>query len=69
MGYSAEVRIRCAHCAEEFEFLTPTVGVLSREATRSFDGKELRVPIRPASAGENFGLNLPGVRLVVRDGR
>jgi hypothetical protein len=60
LGFTAEIRIQCTGCAERFQFMGLPVGLLAHRPSSSPDGTELRVPIRPPSAGETFGLNLPG---------
>jgi hypothetical protein len=46
--FSAEVRIHCADCKQEFEFIgLSTVGFNCQHPTISADGKEIRLPIIP----------------------
>jgi hypothetical protein len=61
-SFYADVRISCA-CGEPFVFIGPGIGVSPRQPMVSFDGQELRAPIRPASAPEGWGQQGPGFGL------
>lgn len=66
-GFRADVRVWCADCDEPFEFLGPLpVGVLPDQPTTGVFRTELRVPLRPASAPDGFGLDVPGVTMTMR---
>lgn len=67
-AYTAEIHIECAQCHEPFEFIGLPAGSLPSEPTSSVDGTEARMPIRPVSAPEGFGLNVPGFSIRVSEG-
>ena len=67
VGYSAEVRIDCAHCGEPFRFIGMPAGVLPDRPACSVDEKEARLPIRPASGDPDFGLGIPGFTVAYRE--
>ena len=60
VGYTAEVGVNCSDCGEAFVFIGLPIGSLAGEPACSVDGIEARMPIRPISAPDNFGLNLLG---------
>jgi hypothetical protein len=65
-AFMADIRIRCVQCNEPFVFVAPVVGLIWDGPATSFNGQELRAPIRPRSAfGESVAL--PGFRITRRD--
>lgn len=63
-SFTASVFIRCADCDEPMVFLGPMpCGDLPHEPAVNPDATELRLPIRPRSAPDDFGLNRPGFRM------
>jgi hypothetical protein len=60
VGYTAEIKIRCANCGEPFRWTGVPAGQSPRQPTCSVDETELRAPLRPASSDPDFGLGLPG---------
>lgn len=48
-GFNAEVRIRCIHCKQEFEFIGLPYGMSPAYPTMSADNKEARLPIKPCT--------------------
>lgn len=70
MGYSADIRVRCAQCDEPFRWIGAPAGLLPTQPCVSIDETELRAPLRPASADPDCGLGIPGFavcQVVVRD--
>lgn len=49
VGYSADIRIECAHCHEPFCFRGVPLGLSQFAPTGSFDGQTLTAPIHPMS--------------------
>lgn len=66
-GYSADVRVCCAHCDEPFRFIGMRAGLDPRAPACSVDEAEARLPIRPASSDPDFGLGIPGFAVQVRE--
>jgi hypothetical protein len=64
-GFAADVHIFCKDCDEPFVFVGLPAGNAPDQPMTSIDGKELRAPIRPASAPDDFGLDFPGVHVRV----
>lgn len=60
VGFTAEIRIDCNQCGEAFVFLGLPCGLSPAKPTTDVPGTTLRVPIKPASAPEDFGRDLPG---------
>ena len=58
IGYTADVRIRCADCSLPFEFIGVDAGYSPRMPMASVDAQELRAPIRPK--GSNILPAIPG---------
>jgi hypothetical protein len=52
MAFTADIKICCAHCAQEFEFIGFPVGLSPTHATVNPSGTELRVPLKPAGQAE-----------------
>lgn len=67
-AYSAEVRLRCMDCDEQFRFIGCPAGLLPDRPAVSVDESELRIPIRPASSDPDFGLGIPGFAVRYREG-
>lgn len=65
-GYSADITVRCSDCEEPFEWIGAPVGLSPRAPAVSVDGRELRAPMRPASAPAGFGESGPGFHVTVR---
>ena len=57
VGYTADITVTCA---EPFTFIGLPMGSLPSEPACNFDGTEARMPIRPISAPDSFGRDLPG---------
>ncbi len=47
-SYTTDITINCAECGIPFQFLGLPLGVSPEFPTRSFDGLELRQPIKPS---------------------
>lgn len=63
MAFTADVKICCAQCLLQFEFIGFPAGLSPVKPTVSFDGCELRVPIKPSGQAETplyagFGVTL-----------
>jgi hypothetical protein len=65
VGYSADVTIRCTACDEPFVFIGVPFGVSPTHPTVAIGGKELRCPVRPASAPDGWGEDGPSVSMHV----
>lgn len=48
-GYCADMRIRCAHCQEHFEFIGVPAGYSPEGPMASSDFLKLGIPIRPST--------------------
>jgi hypothetical protein len=48
-GYTADIKIHCTECGTAFEFIGVPGGSSPSHPCVSFDGTELRAPIRPAN--------------------
>lgn len=60
IGYSADITVKCAHCAEPFRWSGVAAGLSPARPMCSIDEATLIAPLRPASADRDFGLGLPG---------
>ncbi|MET4895753.1 hypothetical protein RN629_01105 [Sphingomonadaceae bacterium jetA1] len=62
-SFNADVKIRCADCGRQFQFLGLPAGVNLAGATTSIDGLEARMAICPQgekrSVLDNIGLQFP----------
>lgn len=67
-AYSADIRVRCADCGEQFRWIGPKAGLSPREPMVSADETELRAPLRPASSDPDFGMGIPGFAITYRPG-
>ena len=68
--FSADVIVECTACSERFVFVgSLDVGVSPREPMVSADRRELRAPIRPASAPPGWGEGGASVTLRVDEPR
>lgn len=66
-GFQVDLTIACRDCGEPFVWVGPmAIGVSPGQPMVSVDGTELRAPLRPKSAPEDFGLNRPGFHVSVR---
>jgi hypothetical protein len=63
IAFMAEVAVECEQCGERFRWIGAPAGHLPNQPTRTVDGFTLNVPLRPASADEDFGLGIPGFRV------
>jgi hypothetical protein len=61
VGYSLEIGVGCHSCPERFVFHGLPLGLAASHPTGSLDGQTLIAPMRPASAPETFGLDVPGI--------
>jgi hypothetical protein len=80
-AFSATITAVCAGCGEPFvwigggRYICPDdadlpVGLSPRQVTVSVDGRELRAPLRPASAPEGWGEDGPSYHVeILGDGR
>lgn len=59
--YSADIKISCARCGLEFEFLGFNTGMSMYEPMASITGTEVHLPIMPP--GEKPPAGLPGFRV------
>ncbi len=64
-SFNADVKIRCADCGRQFQFLGLPAGVNLAGATASIDGLEARLAICPQgekpSVLDNIGMQFPAV--------
>lgn len=65
-GYAADIRVKCAQCGEPFRWIGCQAGLSPARPMVSVDEAELRAPLRPASAGPDFGLGIPGFAIQYR---
>ncbi|MER7500474.1 hypothetical protein AB0L05_27830 [Nonomuraea pusilla] len=65
-GYSADIRVECAHCRERFRWIGVPAGMSGSQPMCSPDETELRAPMRPASSDPDFGLGIPGFAITMR---
>lgn len=59
-AFVTELRVRCADCGEPFRFIGFPMGASPRAPMVSVDHQEARLPMAPASAPVDFGLEGPG---------
>lgn len=59
-AFVTELRVRCADCGEPFRFIGFPMGASPRAPMVSVDHQEARLPMAPASAPADFGLEGPG---------
>lgn len=62
-GYTADITVRCVECGERFRWLGLDQGVHPGHPTVSVNGLEMRAPLCPESAPDDFGQELPAVGL------
>ncbi|MGW4757745.1 hypothetical protein [Streptomyces chartreusis] len=60
IGYHADIKVNCHDCGEPFRWTGVQAGSSQGQPMCSVDEKELRAPLRPASADPDFGLGIPG---------
>ena len=65
-GYSADIRVRCVECEERFVWVGLPFGLRPDAPTVSVDGFEMRAPLRPESAPEDYGFDSPGFTIRVK---
>ena len=63
IAYTTSITVICSECGEPFVWMGLPMGDLAGEPAVSVDGRELRAPIRPASAAGGYGLERPGFYL------
>lgn len=68
IGYAAEVKIDCARCGEKFRFIGMPAGMMPDRPACSPDETEARLPIRPASSDDDFGMGIPGFAVRYHEG-
>lgn len=68
VGYSADIKVRCANCGEQFRWIGVPAGMSPRRPMCGIDETELHAPLRPASADPDFGLGIPGFAIGYRPG-
>lgn len=66
IGYSADITVKCADCAEPFRWTGVAAGLSPVRPMCSIDEATLIAPLRPASADPDFGLGLPGYAVSYR---
>ena len=49
-AFVADIRVKCAQCELPFEFPGLPVGLSCANVTVSWDGQELRVPLKPSDS-------------------
>jgi hypothetical protein len=57
-AFAADVAIKCADCGQPFVFLCPDGGVLPDRPAVSVDAQEIRLPLAPADAPEDFMMDM-----------
>ena len=63
IAFTTSIRVECTTCGEPFVWIGKLpIGDLPGQPALSVDRQELRAPIRPASAPENYG-DRPGFYL------
>ncbi len=62
-GYQAEIRVCCLGCQSPFVFVGAPAGLSFAGPMVSPDGTELRAPMRPGTASDSFGRDLPGYHI------
>lgn len=67
-AYSADLKIQCTQCGEQFVFIGPAIGLSPREPRIALAGTEIHLPIKPESAPAGFGLDGPGFNVNVHRG-
>ena len=60
VGYVADISVSCVQCGEKFRWIGLAPGMSSGRPMVSIDAVTMHAPLRPASAGADFGLGLPG---------
>ena len=64
IAYTVSITVKCSECDEPFVWMGHyPIGDLPGDPAISVDRRELRAPIRPASAPENYGLGRAGFYL------
>jgi hypothetical protein len=66
-SFTAQVRIWCADCDEPFQWVGMPIGLSPLIPMVSVDGRELRAPLRPASAPPGFGQSGPAFHVRIRE--
>ncbi|MEU3455655.1 hypothetical protein ABZ671_18940 [Micromonospora sp. NPDC006766] len=67
-AYSADIRITCETCGEQFRWIGAPAGLSPARPTVSVDETVLHAPIRPASSDPDFGLGIPGFAIRFTEG-
>ncbi|BFP50079.1 hypothetical protein KCMC57_64470 (plasmid) [Kitasatospora sp. CMC57] len=67
IGYSADIKVRCANCQEQFRWTGLQAGLSQAHPMCSIDESVLCAPLRPASADPDFGIGLPGYAINYRE--
>ena len=52
VGYCADIKIYCSECHQPFEFIGVPVGISNSRPMVSFDGTEIRMPLKPSTIAE-----------------
>lgn len=66
-AYMADITVSCADCGEPFRWTGLRTGASFDQPMVSPDERELRAPLRPASADPDFGMGIPGFAIAVRE--
>lgn len=64
-AYVADITVSCADCGEPFRWTGLMAGLSYGHPMVSVDEREMRAPLRPASADPDFGMGLPGFAIHV----
>lgn len=65
-AYSADVRVSCTQCGEQFRWIGVPAGLKPDRPMVSVDETVLHAPMRPASSDPDFGLGIPGFAVRMR---
>lgn len=66
-GFGVDLTVSCRDCHEPFVWVGPMAGFSPGEPRVSFNGTELRAPIRPRSAPVDFGLHRAGFHIEINE--
>jgi len=59
-AYSADIKVWCAACGENFRWVGLQAGLMPSRPMCSIDETIMCAPLRPASSDPDFGLGIPG---------
>lgn len=69
VAFYAEIAVQCHDCGEPFRWTGVEAGLRPDRPMCSVDERELRAPIRPASADPDFGMGIPGFAVRYHEGQ